>query len=47
VTPFVDRDKDGKIDSEEYQAFQDYKQQHTDWQNLARKELGMDMAQGN
>ena len=35
------RDSDGKIDTDEYQAIQEYKKEHRDWQNQARKELGL------
>lgn len=41
IFPFVDKNNDGKIDSDEYQAIQDYKKKHADWQNRARKELGI------
>ena len=39
--PFIDKNTDGKIDSDEYQAIQEYKKEHRDWQNQARKELGL------
>jgi hypothetical protein len=45
VYPFMDKDKDGKISSEEHQAFEDYKNKHSDWQDLARKKLGMESQQ--
>ncbi len=41
VFPFIDRNGDGKIDSEDYQALQEYKKKHRDWQDRARKELGL------
>jgi len=40
VFPFIDKNSDGKIDSDEYQALQDYKKKHRDWQTQARKALG-------
>ena len=39
IFPFIDKNGDGKIDSAEYQAIQDYKKKHGDWQDRARKEL--------
>ncbi len=42
VFPFIDKDKDGKIDSDEHEAFEDYKIKHSDWQKRARKKLGID-----
>ena len=39
--PFIDKNNDGKIDADEYQTLQDYKKKHADWQNRARKELGI------
>ena len=47
IFPFIDKNSDGKIDSAEYQAIQVYKKQHTDWQDRARKELGIEPPQGN
>ena len=41
VFPFVDKNSDGKIDSEEYRALQEYKKKHRGWQDRARKELGL------
>jgi hypothetical protein len=41
VFPFIDKNSDGKIDTDEYQAIQEYKKEHHDWQNQARKELGL------
>lgn len=41
IFPFIDKNSDGKIDSDEYQAIQEYKKKHRDWQNQARKELGL------
>jgi hypothetical protein len=41
IFPFIDKNSDGKIDSDEYQAIQDYKKKHGDWQDRARKELGL------
>ena len=38
--PFVDRNRDGKIDPTEYKALQQYKKKHgKTWKNQARKEL--------
>ena len=38
--PFIDQNHDGKIDSAEYQALQQYKRKHgKTWQDEARKEL--------
>ena len=45
VYPFIDEDKDGKIDSDEHKAFEDYKNKHIDWQDRARKKLGIDSQQ--
>ncbi len=45
--PFVDKNTDGKITTDEYQALQVYKKTHADWQDRARKELGMKPAQSN
>jgi arylsulfatase A-like enzyme len=47
VFPFIDKNNDGRIDSEEYQAIQDYKKKHADWQDRARTELGIEPPQGN
>jgi Ca2+-binding EF-hand superfamily protein len=47
IFPFIDKNNDGKIDSEEYQAIQDYKKEHADWQDRARGELGIEPAQEN
>jgi hypothetical protein len=41
VFPFIDKNSDGKIDSGEYQVLQEYKKKHRDWQDRARKELGL------
>ncbi len=41
IFPFIDKNSDGKIDTDEYQAIQEYKKEHRDWQNQARKELGL------
>ena len=41
VFPFIDKNSDGKIDADEYQAIQEYKKKHRDWQAQARKELGL------
>jgi hypothetical protein len=46
VFPFIDRNGDGKIDSDEYQALQEYKKKHRDWQDRARKELGATTPKG-
>ena len=42
VFPFIDKNKDGKVDSAEYRALQAYKKKHRDWRSRARKELGLD-----
>ena len=47
MRPFIDKDNDGKISSDEYWAFEDYKKKYTDWQNRARKKLGIDPPQDN
>ena len=39
--PFIDKNSDGKIDADEYEAIQAYKKKHADWQDRARKELGL------
>ena len=41
IFPFIDKNSDGKIDSDEYRAIQDYKKEHKDWQDRARKALGV------
>ena len=41
IFPFIDKNSDGKIDSDEYQAIQEYKKKHHDWMDRARKELGL------
>ena len=41
IFPFIDQNSDGKIDSDEYEAIQQYKKKHADWQDRARKELGL------
>lgn len=41
IFPFIDKNSDGKIDSDEYQAIQDYKKEHKDWMDRARKALGV------
>jgi len=45
IFPFIDKNSDGKIDSDEYQAIQEYKKKHADWQNRARMELGIEFPQ--
>jgi hypothetical protein len=40
---FIDKDGDGRIDSAEYRALQDYKKKHADWQRQARRELGLSL----
>ena len=45
IFPFIDKNSDGKIDSDEYQAIQEYKKKHADWQNRARMELGIEFQQ--
>jgi len=47
MRPFIDKDNDGKISPDEYWAFEDYKKKYTDWQNRARKKLGIDPPQDN
>ncbi|MDB4459206.1 hypothetical protein N9059_01390 [bacterium] len=39
IFPFIDKNSDGKIDSDEYRAIQEYKKKHKDWMDRARKEL--------
>jgi len=41
IFPFIDKNNDGKIDADEYQAIQEYKKKHRDWQDRARKALGV------
>tara|TARA_Y100001934_G_scaffold43559_1_gene52537 strand:- start:869 stop:1021 length:153 start_codon:yes stop_codon:yes gene_type:complete len=41
IFPFIDKNSDGKIDTDEYRAIQQYKKTRRDWQNQARKELGL------
>jgi len=41
IFPFIDKNSDGKIDSDEYQAIHEYKKKHRDWQDRARKALGV------
>ena len=41
IFPFIDKNNDGKIDSDEYQAIQEYKKKHADWQDRAREALGL------
>ena len=41
IFPFIDKNSDGKIDSDEYQAIQEYKKEHADWMDRARKEIGL------
>ena len=41
IFPFIDKNNDGKIDSDEYQAIQEYKKKHADWMDRARKEIGV------
>ncbi len=41
IFPFIDKNNDGKIDTDEYQAIQEYKKTRRDWLNQARKELGL------
>jgi FtsZ-binding cell division protein ZapB len=36
----VDKNKDGKISPEEYREFQAFKQQHADWQQRLKAQLG-------
>ena len=39
IFPFIDKNRDGTIDADEYQAIQDYKKEHKDWMDRARQEL--------
>ena len=42
IFPFIDKNSDGKIDTDEYQAIQKYKKKHRrDWMDRARRELGL------
>ena len=41
IFPFIDKNSDGTIDSDEYQAIQKYKKKHADWMERARKEIGL------
>ena len=41
IFPFIDKNSDGKIDSQEYRAIQKYKKKHRDWMDRARKALGV------
>jgi hypothetical protein len=45
IFPFIDKNSDGKIDSGEYRAIQEYKKRHADWQSRARMELGIELPQ--
>jgi len=47
IYSFIDKNDDGKIDSGEHQAFEDYKKKHADWQHRARTELGIEPPQDN
>jgi hypothetical protein len=47
VYPFIDKDEDGKISSGEHQAFEDYKEKHSDWEERARKKLGIETPPNN
>ena len=39
--PFIDKNRDGKIDATEYKALQQFKKTHgKSWRTQARKELG-------
>jgi hypothetical protein len=40
IFPFIDKNSDGTIDTDEYQAIQKYKKKHADWMDRARKEIG-------
>jgi len=46
IFPFIDKNSDGKIDSDEYQAIQEYKKKHADWMDRARKEIGLTAPKG-
>ncbi|MFO1483854.1 MAG: FAD-dependent oxidoreductase [Verrucomicrobiaceae bacterium] len=37
--PFIDTNKDGKISLQEHEAFQAYKKQHPDWQNVLKAQV--------
>ena len=42
IFPFIDKNGDRKIDTDEYQAIQKYKKKHRhDWMDRARRELGL------
>ena len=42
IFPFIDKNGDGTIDTDEYQAIQEYKKKHRhDWMDRARRELGL------
>ncbi|MDC0157846.1 hypothetical protein OAK38_08800 [Verrucomicrobia bacterium] len=42
IFPFIDKNGDGTIDTDEYQAIQKYKKKHRqDWMDRARRELGL------
>ena len=42
IFPFIDKNGDGTIDTDEYQAIQKYKNKHRrDWMDRARRELGL------
>ncbi|MDG2253497.1 MAG: hypothetical protein P8L49_00905 [Opitutaceae bacterium] len=45
IFPFIDKNNDGKIDSDEYEAIQKYKKKHADWKNRARMALGIELPQ--
>ena len=47
VYPFIDKNNDGKINSDEHQAFEEYKKKHADWQKRARKKLGIELQPDN
>ena len=36
VFPLIDKNKDGKVSAEEYDAFQDFKKRHDDWEKALR-----------
>ena len=37
VFPHIDKNADGKVTAEEYEAFQDYKKQHPNWEMELKK----------
>ena len=41
IYPFIDKNSDGTINPDEYQAIQNFKKKHNDWQERARKALGL------